>query len=106
MAQAGIKWKYPIRVEGKVVPTDGCGMAFTLIRRQVFEAMLHPAGPEWTNWFELPKNVRGLLLLRSSYRAGLQVHGGHLGAGGHLGYDLMGWWSYELYQRLQREREA
>ena len=39
------------------MPTDGCGMAFTLIRRQVFEAMLHPAGPEWTNWFEMPKRT-------------------------------------------------
>jgi len=89
---------------GEVVPTDGCGMAFTLIRRRVFEAMLHPAGPEWTNWFELPKRTLEDtffcdwaigLGFRCAVDTSVQV--------GHLGYNSMGWWSYELWQRVKHE---
>lgn len=87
---------------GEVVPTDGCGMAFTLIRRKVFEAMLHEAGPEYTDWFQMPKRtMEDAFFCDRAMELGFKCAVDTSVRVGHLGYNPMGWWSYELWQKVK-----
>lgn len=41
---------------GEITERDACGMAITLIRRWIFEAMTEVGGPLYTAWFACPDN--------------------------------------------------
>jgi len=45
--------------DNSVIPVDAVGMAFTLIKRHVFEKLTQEHGPLWTVWFDWGKHSEG-----------------------------------------------
>jgi hypothetical protein len=45
--------------DNDVVDVDAVGMAFTLVKRHVFEAMINEHGTGWTTWFDWGKHSEG-----------------------------------------------
>lgn len=88
---------------GRIVPTDGCGMAFTLVRRRVFEAMLAEDGPKYTMWFEMPKRMgEDTYFCEKAIGLGFKCAVDTSVRIGHLGYNPVGWWTYELWQKVKQ----
>ena len=90
--------------DNSVTDVDAVGIAFTLVKRQVFECMLSEYGPEYTVWFDTGKHSE-LEDIRFSRR--VREHGLTMAVDSHVKVEHVGkqTWGWDQHQQFVKQLE-
>ena len=85
--------------DNSIVPVDAVGLAFTLVKRHVFESMLNEHGPEYTVWFDWGKHSEGedIRFSRRCRQAGFSMAVDSGVKIGHAGRYVFGWTEHQQF---------
>jgi hypothetical protein len=87
--------------DGDIIPVDAVGLAFTIIKRHVFEAMLHPKyGFQHTYWFDygIGKESDDISFCRHARELGFTMAVDTNVKISHIGYRQLGWNDFREWQ--------
>ena len=85
--------------DNEITDVDAVGLAFTLVKRHVFEKLVEGYGPEWTVWFDWGRHSEGedIRFSRRCREAGFRLG---VDAGvkiGHIGRYVFGWNEHQQF---------
>ena len=89
--------------DNSVAPVDAVGIAFTLVKRQVFEHMLSEEhGAEWTVWFDMGghSEMEDMRFSSRCREAGFNMAVDTHAKIGHIGKHVYGWPEHQQFVRL------
>lgn len=83
-------------VDGEVKPVDATGLAFTLVKRHVFEAMLSEHGINYTYFFSYGRGIESddIPFCRNARELGFRLAVDTNAKIGHIGQIVLGWQEY------------
>ena len=99
----GLKYNALAHLEDNdVTDVDAVGIAFTLIKRHVFESMLSEHGPEYTVWFDTGghSEMEDMRFSRRFREAGFSACVDTSAKIGHVGRHVYGWNEHQQFVKI------
>jgi GT2 family glycosyltransferase len=94
--------------DNAATPVDAVGMAFTLIRREVFEKMLSEYGAEYTAWFDTGghSEMEDMRFSRRCREHGFKMCVDTSAKLGHVGSHVYGWSEHQQFVKILETKDG